>query len=129
MSSPTLPTIASPSAPTPPTITSPSVPDLAEVRAWIEKMIKALRFVELVVAVLALIGRMREINLDLMKQIVQFRRARPRSETLRRLEAQQAFAFMGEASRPSKPKKPAQSRKGKHPGRAALPAHLPRVEV
>ncbi len=129
MSAPTSSTSTSPSAPTPPLITSPSVPELEEVRAWIEKMIKALRFVELVVAVLALLGRMRDINLDLMKQIVQFRRARPRSETLRRLEAQQAFAFMGEGARPIKSKKPKQSRKGKHPGRAALPAHLPRVEV
>ncbi len=60
----------------------------AEVRTWIEKMIKALRFIELVVAVLALIRRMREINLALMTQIVHFRRARPRSETMRRLEAQ-----------------------------------------
>ena len=58
------------SAPAQPTITSPSAPDLAEVRAWIEKMIKALRFVELVSAILALISRMRDINLDLMKQIV-----------------------------------------------------------
>ena len=109
-------------------ITSPSVPELAEVRAWIEKMIKALRFVELVIAVVALIGRMRDINLDLMKQIVQFRRARPRSETLRRIEAQQLLPFMIEGARPAKPKKPKQSRKGRHPGRAALPAHLPRVE-
>ena len=109
-------------------ITSPSVPELAEVRAWIEKMIKALRFVELVLAVVALIGRMRDINLDLMKQIVQFRRARPRSETLRRLEAQQVLPFMIEGARPAKPPKPKQSRKGRHPGRAALPAHLPRVE-
>jgi len=110
-------------------ITSPSVPELAEVRAWIEKMIHALRFVELVVAVLALIGRMRDINLELMKQIVQFRRARPRSETLRRLEAQQLLPFMVEGAGPKKPKKPPQSRLGKHPGRAMLPASLPRVEV
>jgi hypothetical protein len=119
------------SSPMPPTITSPSVPDLAQVRTWIEKMIKALRFVELVVAILALIGRMREINLELTKQIVNFRRARPRSETLRRLEAQHVFPFMLEGSQPSKPDKPKPkaSRKGKHPGRAALPAHLLRVPV
>jgi transposase len=117
------------SSPTPPTITSPSVPDLAEVRAWIEKMIKALRFVELVVAIVALIGRMREINLELTQQIVNFRRARPRSETLRRLEAQHVFPFMIEVPRRSKPDKSKASRKGKHPGRAALPAHLLRVPV
>src|ERR1700679_554661 len=108
------------SPPTPPPITSPSVRDLAEVRVWIEKMIKALRFVELVIAVVALIGRMRDINLDLMKQIVQLRRARPRSETLRRVEAQQVLPFMIEGARPAKPQKPKQSRKGRHPGRAAL---------
>src|ERR1700719_2518058 len=106
------PPITSPPASTPLLITSPSVPDLDDVRAWIEKMIKALRFVELVIAVVALIGRMRDINLDLMKQIVQFRRARPRSETLRRLEAQQLLPFMIEGARPAKPKKPKQSRKG-----------------
>jgi len=60
-------------------ITSSSVPDLAEVRTWLETMIKALKFVELVVAILALIGRMRDINLDLVKQIAHARRARPRS--------------------------------------------------
>src|SRR5271154_3251450 len=123
------PTSTSPSAPSTPMITSPSVPELDEVRAWIEQMIKALRFVELVVAILALIRRMRDINLDLMKQIVQFRRAGPPPETLRRLEAQRVFAFMTEGSRPKKPKKLQQSRKGKHPGRAALPAYLPRMEV
>jgi transposase len=116
------------SSPTPPPITSPSVPDLAEVRAWIEKMIKALRFVELVIAIVALISRMREINLDLVKQIVQFRRARPRAENLRRLEAQYLLPFMTEG-RAQKPKAPKGSRKGRHPGRAALPAHLPRVPV
>src|SRR6185369_6179709 len=55
--------------------------------------------------------------------------ARPRSETLRRLEAQHVFPFMIEPARPSKPDKRKESRKGKHPGRAALPAHLPRVPV
>ena len=117
------------SSPTPPPITSPSVPELAEVRAWIEKMIKALRFVELVVAIVALISRMREINLDLVKQIVQFRRARPRAENLRRLEAQYLLPFMTEGARAKKPEKPKVSRQGKHPGRPALPAHLPRVAV
>jgi transposase len=117
------------SSPRPPIITSPSAPDLADVRAWIEKMIKALKFVELVSAILYLITRMRDINTELMKQVAHLRRARPRSETLKRVEGQRAFAFMGDQPKPSKPKKPPQSRKGKHPGRAALPAHLPRVQV
>jgi hypothetical protein len=49
----------------PPPITSPYAPDLGEVRAWIEKMIHALRFVELVTAIVALIGRMCSINAEL----------------------------------------------------------------
>jgi len=131
MSSPP-PTTPSPSAPAVAevaAVTSSSVPDLAEVRAWLETMIKALKFTELVVAILALIGRMRAINLDLVKQLAHVRRARPRSETLRRVEGQGVFAFMGEGAGRSKPAKPRASRKGIHPGRAALPAHLPRVEV
>lgn len=117
------------SSPTPPTITSPSVPDLAEVRAWIEKMIKALKFVELVAAILALLVRMRDLNLDMVKQIAHMRRALPRAESLRRQEAQQTLPFTIEGARPADPDKPKKSRKGRHPGRAALPAHLPRVAV
>ena len=120
------------SAPTPPTITSPSAPDLAEVRAWIEKMIKALRFVELVIAIVALIGRMRDINLELMKQLVQ---SSPGTPALRDAASDSRPARpslhdrAAAASRPSAKPKPKKSRKGRHPGRAALPAHLPRVEV
>src|SRR5262249_14814708 len=36
---------------TPPSITSPYAPDLEHLRAWLQKMIAALRFAELVVAV------------------------------------------------------------------------------
>lgn len=116
------------SPPTPSIITSPSAPDLTDVRAWLEKMIKALKFVELVSAILYLITRMRDINFELMKQVAHLRQARPRSETLKRLDAQRAFFFMLDSAKPSKPRKPSQSRKGRHPGRAALPAHLPREE-
>ena len=69
-------------SPTPPLIPSPSAPELAQVRAWLEKMIAALRFVELVTAIVALLQRMSDINLALTQQIAQLRRARPRSETL-----------------------------------------------
>lgn len=124
------------SSPTPPTISSPYAPDLDAVRAWIEKRIAALKFAELIVAILALISRMRDINLELMRQLAHLRRARPRSETLKRLEAQLTLPLQGLVPRPAKPtspdrtraKEPKASRKGKHPGRAALPAHLPRVE-
>jgi transposase len=123
------------SSPEPTSITSPSAPDFDEVRAWMEKMIKALQFARLVTAILALLRRMCDINLELTKKLTELRRARPRSETLRRVEAQGVFAFMTDAAVAAKParKKPAPkpqgSRKGKHPGRAAPPAHLRRVEV
>lgn len=92
-------------------------------------MIKALKFVELVSAILYLITRMRDINTELVKQLAHYRRARPRSETLKRVEAQHSLPLDLGAPKPTKPKKPPQSRKGRHPGRAALPAHLPRVQV
>ncbi len=65
--------------------TSPFTPDLAELRTWLEQMVAAMKLVELVVAVLALIGRMRDINLELTKRLAQLTRKRPRSETLERL--------------------------------------------
>lgn len=40
------------------TITSPHAPDFSELRSWLEQMVKALRFVELVAAVIALVTRM-----------------------------------------------------------------------
>ena len=43
-------------------ITSPHAPDLRQVRAWLEQMIAALRFVELVTAIMTLLTRMAEIN-------------------------------------------------------------------
>jgi transposase len=123
------------SAPEPTPITSPFAPDRADVRAWLEKMIKALKFAELITAIVALICRMGEINLDLTKQLAHLRRARPRSETLKRLEGQHLLPFMLDAPAPvpsrkgTKEPKPKKSRKGNHPGRSAPPAHLPRVEV
>lgn len=117
-------------------ITSAFAPDLDEVRAWLEKMITALRFVELVAAVLALIGRLRDLNTELVAQVAHLRRARPRSELLRRLEGQLVLPLEGlivpiarklhEDAAPSDEKK---TRRGKHPGRSAPPAHLPRVPV
>jgi hypothetical protein len=71
-----------------PRITSPYAPDLGEVRVWLERMIAALKFVELVAAILALIGRMRDANTELTKQLAGLRPKRPRSETLERLERQ-----------------------------------------
>jgi hypothetical protein len=120
----------------PPT-TSPYAPDLAQLRSWLEKMIAALQFLQLVAGVLALIGKMRDANTELVKQLTHLRRARPRSESLERLE-RQLLLKLGDGVTASEKKaetssdtdqgsKP--SRKGRHPGRAGLPAHLERVEV
>ena len=54
-------------------VTSAFAPDLDEVRAWLQKMIAALRFVEMVTAVLALITRMRDINTELVAQLAHLR--------------------------------------------------------
>lgn len=119
-------------------ITSPYAPDLGEVRAWLEAMIRRLRFVELVTAVVAFVARVCEVNGELQKKLAELRRRRPRSESLERLERQLVLALGdvgGVAARANTPAsadsdaKPKRSRKGRHPGRSALPAYLERIEV
>jgi transposase len=109
-------------------ITSPYAPDLGEVRAFVETMIRALRFAELVTAILVFVTRVCEINGELSKKLAELRRRRPRSESLERLERQLVLPLLGAAPTAARPRDP-KSRKGRHPGRAKLPAHLPRVEV
>jgi transposase len=127
----------------PTAITSPHTPDVDDVRQWMEKMIRAMKLVELVAAVIALVTRMRDINTELTKRLSETRRKRPRSETLARLEGQLVFAFAAWVIKPEGPgpaapstsssegvdpeKRPKRSRRGRHPGRAALPSHLERV--
>lgn len=112
-------------------ITSPYAPDVGEVRVFLEKMIRALRFAELVAAILAFVVRMAQINGELSKKLAELRRRRPRSESLRRLERQLVLPLDGLGVAPAGVRRPHQpkSRKGRHPGRATLPAHLPRLEV
>jgi transposase len=119
----------------PSTITSPYAPDLAEVRQWMEKMVKAMRLVELIAAVLALLTRMRDLNTELTKRLGEQRRQRPPSEKLRRVEQQLVLNFadlMKDDAPSTKPSdKPVKlrggSRRGRHPGRAPLAKHLARV--
>ena len=115
-------------------ITSASAPDLAQVKAWLEEMIAALKFAELVAAILALITRLRDLNTQLTLQLAQHRKARPKSEKLVRVEQQLALPFGAPSTRTAPPDnetssepKPKRSRRGRHPGRALLPSHLPRV--
>src|SRR5580692_635217 len=118
------------------TVSSAFAPDLDEIRAWLQKMIATLRFVEMVTAIVALVGRMRDLYTELVAQLAHLRRARPRSEALRRLEQQLVLPLEGlivspaltpmvETSSDDERKK----RRGRHPGRNAPPAHLPRVPV
>ena len=115
-------------------ITSPYAPDLGEVRAFLERMVRTLRFVELIAAILAFVTRVCEVNGELSKKLAALHRRRPRSESLERLERQLVLPLadlggMPAARSKETPARAKKSRKGRHPGRAALPAHLPRVEV
>jgi transposase len=123
---------------TPSPITSPYAPDLAAVRTWLEKMIASRRFIEIVVAILALITRMRDVNTDLVAKLAYLKRKRPPSETLERLKRQLVLPLVDRvlvhpaasaAEKPDDRARPKGSRLKRHPGRAALPAHLERVTV
>src|SRR5438445_11197493 len=105
-----------------PSTPAPYAPYLEKVRAWLEERLRALRFVEIVVAILALIARMRDANTELVTKLAHLKRKRPPSETLERIERQLALPLFGEQRPPKKPRSKA-SRVGRHPGRAALPGH------
>lgn len=109
-----------------PPITSPYAPDVEKLRAWLEQQIARLSFVTLVTAVVSLITRMAQINGELQKNLSHLQRARPRSETLARVERQLLFAF-GVKVATQKNDKAKTSRAGKHPGRTRQPARLERV--
>ena len=112
------------------TITGLYQPDVKEVRSWLQRMVAERRFVELIVAVVALISRFRDLNTELMKRLVHLRRKRPPSETLRRVTNQLAFSFMEQAAAAGEPqRKKRKRRRGKHPGRRGFPDHLPRKEI
>jgi transposase len=113
-------------------ITSPYAPDIEKLRAWLEESIKAVKFMELVTAVIAFVVRLTEINAELTKQLTQLKKKRPRSETLRRLNRQLLLPFMKPMGAPKA--EPSQDtgektkkRRLNHHGRAKLPAHLERV--
>jgi transposase len=99
-------------------------------------MLTAMKFVDLVVAVISLIGRMREINLELTKRLAHLTRRRPRSESLERLERQLTLPLMslvaGGSARPDKSAdsdKLARKRSSRAGGRGSFPARMERVQV
>lgn len=77
------------------TPTSSQVPDLDQLRAWLQQMVAAMRFVELVAAVVTLVARMRDLNLELTRRLAHLTRKRPRSETLQRVERQLTLPLLG----------------------------------
>lgn len=120
------------------TPTSPYSPDLDHLRAWLERMVAAMKFVELIVSVLALIARMRDINLELTKRVAHLTRKRPRSETLERLERQLVLPLMSLVAKSSRDaadsgadatRKRAKKPRGQSSGRSEFPAHFPRIQV
>lgn len=110
-----------------PAITSPYAPDLEKVRGWLSQKLAAGLFVEVIAAIIVLLQRMRDINLDLTKKIAHLKRKRPPSETLERLQRQLVLPIFGAPL--VKPKRgPRSKERNNHPGRGELPAHLRRVE-
>lgn len=109
------------------TITCTYDPDVARVETWLKKMVAEMRFIELIVAVVALIVRLRNLNTHLMRRVAHLTRKRPPSETLERLERQLVLAFPGDATHePERGEESKPRRRGKHPGRRPLPAYLRR---
>lgn len=105
-----------------------------ELREWLAELIRQLRFAQLVSAVIALVTRLRDLNTELTKQLANLRRARPRSERMRALEAQLMLPWFATAKSESAegPPKNARNKKGsrgKPPGRKPLPSDLERVPV
>ncbi len=98
-----------------------------------------MRFLEMITAILAFIARLCEVNGELNKKLAELRQRRPRSETLERLARQLLLPFgtipssaqgAGAQARPKTDKhKFPRDRKGIHPRRAPLPAHLERIPV
>lgn len=119
----------------PPTITSAVEPDLGAVRKFIVEMVARGAITALIAAVLALLGKMRQLNTELMGKLAQKTRKRPPNEAMRRLQMELPFLCAPAANdggaEPAVPeaKKP-KKRGAKNPkphSRAKLPAYLPRV--
>lgn len=119
----------------PPAPTSPQVPDMGALKEWLERAIASRSFSVLVQAILALVLRMRDLNLELCRRLANMQRKRPKSERLSPLKGQLALAFgtvLVEVATPPTPPpgvREKRCRKGRHPGRSRAPAHLPRVPV
>jgi len=129
---------------------APESLEVAELRRWLEELVRQLAFAKLIAAIVALVVRLREKNTELVRQVAHLTRKRPRSEKLRRLEAQLELPWKNESTDDAKDKgaspnaegalpetkgekpsgkKPKRNRKGIHPGRKSFPSHLERVPL
>src|SRR5689334_3205469 len=115
--------------------TSALAPDVVRLREWMEAKIKAVAFGDLVTMIIALIVRLRDLNTELHRKLLAYRRARPRSEKLARVEAQLSLGFPEPAqpvkAPPAEPndadkEKPARKHGG---GRKKKPIDWPRKVV
>jgi transposase len=106
-------------------------PNVIVLREFIEKMIREKSFKALVTAIVALVSRMLAINTELMKRLAHLNRARPKSETLKRVESQLSFQFFG-GTPAAKPEPQSEERTGarrgkRGTGRPKFDPSLPRV--
>jgi transposase len=106
--------------------TSSYVPDIEKVRAWIEEKIAARLFVEVVTAIVGLLVRMRDANVELFTKLSDLKRRRPPSEKLARLERQLVLPLFVLVP-PTKKRGPKTTERDNHPGRRAFPDYLERV--
>lgn len=117
----------------PPSITSAVDPDLGVVSRFIMDMIAKGAVAALVAAIVGLLVRMRDLNLELMRKLASKSRKRPPNESMRRLQMELPLLWTPPANdakpAPNVEKKP-KKRGAKNPtphGRPSLPAHLARV--
>jgi transposase len=118
--------------------------DTDELKQWLEDLVAQLQFAKLIAAVIALVTRLRDMNAELTKQLAHLRRARPRSERMRALEAQLLLPFAMAAKKPRQSEqetdtssnddspepgedKRKKKRRGTSPGRNPLPEDMERV--
>jgi transposase len=117
----------------PPSITSAVDPDLDAVKKFIVDMIAKGAVAALMTAIVALLVRMRDLNVELMRKLASKSRKRPPNEAMRRLQMElpllctpPANDTKAAAAADNKPNKRGAKKPTPH-ARPKLPAHLPRV--
>ena len=77
-------------------------PDVERLRDWLVAKIRSRAFGDIVTVVITLVVRLRDLNTELTRKLVELRRARPRSERLRAVEGQLSLGLdLGVPSSPA----------------------------